>query len=129
MVDYVKQGLKAGPVPAPPYVVVLVGSLAHDPEWGVAGRTYRAAVTVAAILASSSGARQASAHALAQAAADAIDDGDGLGVDFQTFQSPPERATVDSSENNVVSLALAGESRVEIFAATATWTPGLLVST
>lgn len=129
IVEYVKQGLRGGPIPPPPYVVVLVGALAHDPEWGVASRTYHAPVTVAAILARSTGATQDDAHALVQAAADAIDDGDlPPAGQFATFQSPPERAGIDSSENNVVTQGLAADSRVQIVAATANWTPGLLVS-
>lgn len=109
--------------PAPPYAAVQIGEMVHDPEWGARSRTYRAPVTVAYINSCESGATQKTVHVVAEAVADAIDND----ASFNTFQAPPERATIDSSEANPVFMTLAVQSKVDIVAAVVTWSPGLLI--
>ena len=127
VVETMKDGLAGSRGrPSPPYVVVQVGKLVHDSEWGARSRTYRSPVSIAIIDAlgnTTTTPGQKSIHEIAEAIADAIDNA----ASFTTFQAPPERAEIDSSETNPVFMALAVDSKVQIVAAVVTWSPGLII--
>jgi hypothetical protein len=121
VISYMNDALAGRGRPAPPYVAVQMGQDSHDPEWGVRSRTFRHPLTVG-IVAPRASKTPAQIRAMLETLATLIDDGS-----FTTFQSPPERASIDVSDTNPIYEALGAQSKVKVVAGTLTWIPGLLV--
>lgn len=125
LVEFMKDGLAGNKGrPAPPYGAVQIGRMIPDEQMSAAGGFYVAPVTFALVDALGNTVAtpsQKTVHTILESFAATIE---ASSANFTNFWRE-ERGAIDSSEENVVFRALASESKVQIVAATLTYSPGL----